>query len=326
MSSSRQVRGWITVAGLACLAFAACSRSSSSASPPASGAAGVNAAAQVQAPQPPPAATTGGFDGARAYRDVQQLVAIGPHSPGSEGIRRAQGYIIEQLKQAGCPVQEQDFHASTSVGTVAMKNILAKIPGTGANTILITTHYDSKQMEGFVGADDGASSTAVVLELARLLCPRRGSANLWLVFFDGEEAFGQWSRTDGTYGSRQLAASLALGGELRNVRAMILADMVGAFDLRIKREANSTTWLTNLIWETAARLGYAKTFLNDSLYIEDDHTPFLARGVPAVDIIGFEVPYWHTVDDTLDKIDPRSLSIVGHVLIEALPEIEKRVR
>jgi len=275
----------------------------------------------------PAAETTGGFDGARAYKHVEQLVAIGPHPAGSDGIRRAQAYIIGQLKSFGCPVEEQDFHASTPIGDVAMKNILVKIPSANPNLILYASHYDTKRIDQFVGADDGGSSTGVLLELGRILCARKNSQTIWLAFLDGEEAFNfQWADPDNTYGSRELAASLALSGTLRHVKAMILADMVGPANPVYKRETNSTPWLTEILWSTAARLGYGNVFINESITLADDHLAFLNRGVPAADIIDFEVPYWHTTRDTLDKIDPRTLAITGHVLIASLPELEKKIR
>jgi hypothetical protein len=306
----------------ACLA--ACGHSS----PAESGAPGTSAPQAATFPPAPAAETTGGFDGTRAYKHVEQLVAIGPHPAGSEGIRRAQQYITGQLKSFGCPVEEQDFHAtSTPVGDVAMKNIVVKIPSANANIIIFSSHYDTKRLANFVGADDAGSSTGVLLELARLLCARKNAQTIWLAFFDGEEDFNfNWTDTDNTFGSRELAASLALSGELRRVKAMILVDMVGPTNPVYKRENNSTPWLIDLLWSTAARLGYGKVFVNDRSDIEDDHLPFLKRDVPAADIIDLEVPYWHTAQDTLDKVDPRTLAITGHVLIESLPELEKRVK
>jgi glutaminyl-peptide cyclotransferase len=277
-------------------------------------------------PAPPPAATAG-FDGARAFQHVAQLVGIGPHSPGSEGIHKAQAYIINQLKSFGCPVEEQDFHASTPAGDVAMKNIVVKIPSANSSVVMYATHYDSKRIDNFVGADDGGSSTGVILELARLLCARKNTVTVWLVFFDGEEAFNfNWSDEDSTYGSRELAARLALSGDLPHIKAMILADMVGPVNPVFRRESMSTSWLTDIIWSTAKRLGYEKVFVNDKTSIEDDHLPFLHRDVPAADVIDLDVPYWHTTNDTLDKVDPRSLAITGHVLLETLPELEKKFR
>ncbi len=279
-------------------------------------------------PPAPAAETTGGFDGSRAYKHVEQLVAIGPHFAGSPAIQRAQEYIISQLKSFGCPVEEEAFHApSTPVGDVAMKNILVKIPSANPNIILFGSHYDTKKMDNFVGADDAGSSTGVLLELARLLCRRKNAATIWLAFFDGEEAFNlNWADPDNTYGSRELAASLALSGDLKRVKAMILVDMVGPTNPVYRRETNSTPWLTDILWGTAARLGYGKVFVNDPTPIEDDHLSFLKRDVPSADIIDLDVPYWHTPQDTLDKVDPRTLAITGHVLIESVPELEKKIK
>src|SRR5579862_6957416 len=177
----------------AVLGLAACGRSASS-----TGGASPQAA---NFPAAPAADTTGGFDGARAYKHVEQLVAIGPHSAGTDGIHRAQAYMIGQLKSFGCPVEEEDFHAtSTPVGDVAMKNILVKIPSSNPNIIMYSSHYDTKRLDNFVGANDGGSSTGVLLELARLVCARKNAETLWLVFFDGEEDFNfNWTDRDNTY-------------------------------------------------------------------------------------------------------------------------------
>jgi Zn-dependent M28 family amino/carboxypeptidase len=314
------------LAGLLCTGLTSCGNSSApNASAPAAPA--PQAATFPPAPSPD---TTGGFDGARAYKHVEQLVAIGPHSAGSEGIKRAQEYIVGQLKSFGCPVDEEDFQAhSTPVGDVAMKNIVVKLPGASPDIILYGSHYDTKKMANFVGADDGGSSTGVLLEFARLLCARKNADNIWLAFFDGEEDFNTNWANDNTYGSRELAAKMAIAGDLKHVKAMILVDMVGPTDPVYRRESNSTPWLTELLWSTAARLGYGKIFSNDINAIQDDHISFLQRKVPSADIIDFEptvLEYWHTPQDTLDKVDPRTLAVTGHVLIESLPELEKRPR
>jgi hypothetical protein len=271
-----------------------------------------------------PADKTGGFDGARAFAHVEALVRIGPRQSGSDGIRRAQDYIRTQLKQFGCAVEEDDFQANTPVGRVPMKNIVAQVPGRKVEVVLLLTHYDTLRMENFVGANDGGSSTALMLELARLLCAKKGELTIWIAFLDGEEAFVEWSDTDSTYGSRQMAAKLALSGETKRVRAVLLADMIGDRSLNIKRETASTPWLTDLVWKTAARLGYAENFVSDEHTVEDDHLPFLRRGVPAVDLIDFDYPPWHTPADTLDKVSARSLGIVGHVVLEVIAALEKK--
>jgi len=291
----------------------------------ASAASPAPAAKVEQAPAPN---ATGGFDGRRAYRHVEKLVGIGMRRPGSEGIRKAQQYIMGELKSYGCAVEQDDFQSSTPQGRVAMKNIVAKAGPDKGDVILLLTHYDTFPLQGFVGANDGGSSTAVLLELARLLCARRPKVAVWIAFLDGEEAFVEWSDTDGVYGSRQMAATLANSGELKRVKAVILADMVGYRNLHFLRETNSTPWLRDLVWSVAHRLGYEKEFADGLTAIEDDHLPFVRRGVPAVDIIqccSEEYPYWHTIEDTLDKVSPRSLAITGHVILESVAELEKKL-
>jgi glutaminyl-peptide cyclotransferase len=276
----------------------------------------------------PPASQTGGFDGAKAYEHVAKIVSYGPRPSASEGIRHVQDYIREQLKSYGCAVDEDDFHASTPVGDVAMKNIVAKTLGTGQGIILLLTHYDSlSSVKDFVGAEDSASSDGVMLELARLLCGKKEPNSVWIAFLDGEEAFVNWDQDeDHTYGSRELAARLAVSGDLKRVKATILADMIGQYGLAIPREGNSTKWLTELVWKTAGRLGYGDVFVSRSETISDDHQPFLSRDVPSVDIIdwdGFQNPkYWHTAQDTLDKVSPRSVAIVGHVILETVHQLQ----
>ena len=277
----------------------------------------------------------GNFDGARAYEHVRHLVDLGSRPPASDGIHRAQAYIIAQLKRYGCQVEEHDFHGSTPLGDLAMKNIVVKIPGTSQGIVLYATHYDTVRIPNFVGADDGGSGVGTMLELARLFCARKNSLNVWIVFFDGEEAQGRWTDsasvnwtdTNSTFGSREMAASMALSGDLKRVKAMILADMIGPANLKIKRDTNSTPWLTDLIWATAAQLGYENVFVSEKFPITgDDHLSFIRRGVAGCDLIDFSIPYWHTPQDTLDKIDAQSLAVVGHVLAETLPRLEKKFR
>jgi glutaminyl-peptide cyclotransferase len=300
-------------------------------------AAGCASGTEKAAPAPPvqaaaaasdalPAGSTGGFDGARAFAHVEKLVAIGQRQSGSQGIRLAQDYIRTQLKSFGCRVEEDHFESSTPVGRIPMINIVAKIPGSSANVVLLLTHYDTKRQPNFVGANDGGSSTGLMLEMARQLCGKKGAVSVWIAFLDGEEALVEWSDLDSTYGSRQLAAQLALGDELKRVKAVVLADMIGDRDLKVKRESNSTGWLTDLVWRTAKRLDYEKHFLAETQPISDDHLPFLKRGVPAVDLIDMEYPPWHTPADTLDKVSARSIGVVGHVILESVKEIEKKVR
>lgn len=288
---------------------------------------------------PPPAETlrqtapasekTGGFDGQRAFQHVADLVAIGPRTAGTDGNHRAQDYITGRLKGFGCPVDPEAFHTPTPIGDTEMKNIVVKIPGSSPDIVLFLTHYDTKRLPNFVGADDGGSSTGVALELARLLCPRKNAVTMWIAFLDGEEAFNfEWHDPDNTYGSRELAARMALSGDLARTKAVILADMVGGKNLRLQRETSSTGWLTDMVWSAAARLGYGDTFVSSQMAVTDDHDPFLARHVPAVDIIDLDTPqrldYWHKPQDTLDKLSPTSLAIVGHVLMAVVPQLEQK--
>jgi len=273
----------------------------------------------------PPAEQTGGFDGKRAFADVVKQVGFGPRPSGSASIGQLQEYIQSELASYGCKVETDSFTADTPVGRLAMKNIVAKIPGDKPGIIMLATHYDTKRLENFVGADDGASSTAVMLELARLLCGRRGPYQVWITFFDGEEAVKFiWQDPDNRYGSRQMAARLAMSGDLPKIKAVLLADMVGSRNLRFRREADSTKALTDLIWSTAARLGYSNIFVNESSSTVDDHIIFLKRGVPAVDVINFEIPYWHTVEDTLDKVSAKSLAITGDVFLESVKQLQSK--
>jgi glutaminyl-peptide cyclotransferase len=274
-----------------------------------------------------PAEKTGGFDGKLAYGHVAKQVGFGPRPSGSQAILQLQDYITSQLSSSGCTVDADAFSSDTPAGRMSFKNILVKIPGEQPGIILLGTHYDTKKLDNFVGADDGGSSTGVMLEVARNLCAKHGRYTVWIAFFDGEEAIRkEWQDPDNRYGSRQMAAKMAASGDLKRVRAMILADIVGGKSLRIKREENSTKRLTDLVWETARGLGYGDIFIDQATPVDDDHLSFVARGVPSVDIIDLEnsAGYWHTPQDTLDKISAKSLGIVGHVILDSVKELQAR--
>jgi glutaminyl-peptide cyclotransferase len=279
----------------------------------------------------PPASQTGGFDGAKAYEQVAKLVSYGPHSSGSDAITKVQDYLHAELASYGCAVQEQAFKAPSPMGDLPMKNVVAKIPGSGPGIILLMTHFDTKRVDNFVGAEDAGSSTGVMLEIARDLCGKPKQPNsVWIAFVDGEEtqATFDWLTSDSVYGSRELAARMALSGDLKSVRAVILADMVGQYNLHIQRDYDAPKWLNDVIWNTAARLGYRSVFVAQTTRTEDDNLPFLDRKVPTIDLIDLtdylSLGYWHTTQDTLDKISPRNLAIVGHVILESVNELQKR--
>ena len=274
-------------------------------------------------------AQTPGFDGARAHEHVRQLVAIGPRVAGTQGAKQARDYISSQIRLLGLTVEEQPFEGATPTGPVKMVNLRVMIPGgegSGQGRVIIAGHYDTKLFREFtfVGASDGGSSTAFLIEIARALKSRKNALPIELLFLDGEEAVGEWRGTDHTYGSRYYVEAARKTGTLSRIRALILVDMIGDRDLRISRESNSTAWLTDIIWGAARRLN-RREFIDRELAIEDDHLPFLEAGVPSVDIIDLDYAAWHTAGDTLDKVSAASLQVVGDVLLAALPEIEKRL-
>jgi len=266
------------------------------------------------------------FDGKAAFRHLERLVAIGPRPAGSAEGARARAYIEAELRAAGVDTRVLPFEAVTPHGRLPMANVIGVLPGKRPDVILIGGHYDTKWFPDirFVGANDGGSSTALLLQLARELSKTPHELTYWITFFDGEEARLAWTSADSLYGSRHLAAELTRTQRLP--RAMILVDMIGDRDLNIRKEALSTTWLTEIVWETARRLGYGRHFLAEGMPVEDDHAPFLRAGVPAVLLIDFDYPPWHTAQDTLDKVSARSLAIVGEVVREALPAVEQALK
>ena len=291
----------------------------------------VTVAPPQAADEAPPPEKTGGFDGKRAYAQVAKQVSFGPRPSGSPAIAKTQDYILAELKSYGCTADVDTSSADTPAGRLPMKNILVKIPGEKPGVILLGTHYDTKRLENFVGADDGGSSTGVMLELARLLCSQHGRYAVWIAFFDGEEAVRpEWKDPDNCYGSREMAARFAINGDLTRIKAFLLADIVGTRTPHFKRETYSTKALVDLVWGVAKRLGYGSIFVDESSAVEDDHQSFLKRRVPSVDVIdldngpGGDVFYWHTPEDTLDKISPKTLAIVGHVFLESVKELQAK--
>jgi Zn-dependent M28 family amino/carboxypeptidase len=289
---------------------------------------------------PPPAAieTRPAFDGERAFAHVRKMVEIGPRPAGSAELARTREYLIGELQSAGLKVTTDEFTAQTPAGARQMVNVTAELAGESTDMILIASHYDTKPFKEFrfVGANDGGSSTGALVEIARVLAAggqQKPRFTYRFVFFDGEEAFCLgWSQCtnagapDNTYGSRRYVAGLAERGETKRVRAMILLDMIGYTDLVIPRETLSTPWLVDIIWQTARELGHGAHFTDTEQTVEDDHVPFLRAEIPVVDLIQLsDYPYWHQAGDTLDKISPRSLQIVGETVIASLPRIEQRL-
>jgi len=271
------------------------------------------------------------FNADRAYADLRMMVGFGPRPAGSEALSRTRAYIVSELQKAGLKAELDEFEPVTPRGRKKMVNIRASRPGSGRAVIALVGHYDTKLFDNmrFVGANDGGSSAAWVLEMARATAGLRLQSTLEFVFFDGEEAVVEWTDDDSVYGSRYDVERRSRAGTLQQLKAVILVDMIGDKDLRIEKESQSTQWLTDTIWNAARSLGYTQEFPNSVQTIADDHIPYLKARVQAVDLIDFNYgpghAYWHQASDTLDKTSPRSLKVVGDAVYASLTEIDRRV-
>jgi len=283
---------------------------------------------------PPDSSPVPTADGDRAMRYVKEIVKFGPRPLGSVGHKQVEDYLASKLK--GDQVEDDIFSADTPEGKLPAHNVIAKYPGTKDGIIVVASHYDTNyplRKTAYVGANDGASSSALLLELANHLRGKpRDGYSVWLVWDDAEEAI----KTDGSgglpnempfsqdslYGITHLAEKWQADGTLKKVKAFILADMIGDSDLNIDRDLNSTPWLEDVVLESSRRLGYQSHFFAREQEVTDDHLPFVKRGVPSADLIdftyGYNLAYWHTTEDTVDKLDPRSLQIVGSVVLETI--------
>ena len=267
------------------------------------------------------------FSGSSALSFTAKAVAFGPRPAGSAANQRLREFIHAQLRLRGCQILDDAFVASTPIGRVPMNNIIARFPGSSGRAVAITGHFDTKSIPGvrFLGANDGGASTGLLLELARVISTIAHNDDIYLVWFDGEEAFGDWSPVNGVYGSRHLADRWAADGTSSRLKALINVDMIGDRDLGILSEMNSSGRLRERVWSIARDFGYGRYFLSTGGAIEDDHGPFLRKGVNALDLIDFDYgpgnSWWHTADDTLDKLSAHSLEVVGRVLIETLKRL-----
>jgi len=280
----------------------------------------------------PAAAGPSRFDGLRAYADLERIVAMGPRPSGSAALAELRKFIKGELEAAGLGVWEHAFEAETPVGARAMVNVVGVVNGTEPGVIVLGNHYETKYFPDFrfVGANDGGSTTAWMLEMARAIGPKREGRSLWLCFFDGEEAFQQWSSTDSLYGSRAFVRHLEQTNRLEDVKAMINVDMIGDRYLGIKRDADAPEWLNQVIWRNAQRLGYGDYFLRTSHSVEDDHVACREAGIPATDIIDFcygptradHEQNWHTPNDTIERVCAESLQAVGDVIYHSLSDCD----
>lgn len=276
------------------------------------------------------------FNGERALSHVRKQVEFGPRPPGSPELAKTREYIIGELKAVGAQVSTDEFIAVTPIGEKKMVNVTAEIPGESKDVVIIGSHYDTKYFKDmhFVGANDPAASVGTLLELGRVLAATKPKLTYWLVFFDGEEAFcenwddcGKPDAPDNTYGSRHYVAQLKTKKTAERVRALILLDLMGYTKLELGRDTLSTKWLQDIIWQTARELGHRSYFVDRPEGVGgDDHEPFLQAGIPSVDLIQLNsYPYWHTPEDTLDKVSAKSMKIVGDVVATSLPRIEQRL-
>ncbi len=274
------------------------------------------------------------FDGARAFEHVRRQVEFGPRPSGSMELQRTRDYLKAELRAAGLEVEEQAFTEMTPRGPIRFVNLLAHSPRPflaailhpSSPTVIVASHYDTKWMPGirFVGANDGASSTAVLLEMARVAARWKlepWGCRLEFVFFDGEEATENYSPTDGLHGSRHYVAEARQHGQISQIRRMILLDMIGDRDLSVLLP-QADPELMRRVFDAAAALGFRDSFRYASYGMVDDHSPFALEGVPAVDLIDFEYGpqnrWWHTAEDTPDKLSPASLEIVGKTVLRML--------
>lgn len=274
------------------------------------------------------------FSGQRAYEHVAKLVGYGPRPSGSEALGRAASYITTQLQDYGLTADEQVFVGQTPYGTKQFRNVIGKtrIQQGGPNrVIIIASHYDTKLFTNvtFVGANDGGSSTGTLLEIARVAADQ---PNLWFVFFDGEEAMVQYSDTDGLWGSKFFVDNLKNKDQAKDIKAMILLDMVGDKNLKVTVAGT----IGQEVFDAARAAGFRDYFTYGANTILDDHVPFERAGIPAVDLIDAELiksdyrnppgprEYWHTDRDTLDKIGPHSLEVVGQTTLRLIELLENQ--
>ena len=272
----------------------------------------------------PNASAQANFNGARALGYAREFVSIGPRWIGSPGHAKAEAYIRKQFEHD--KLEEDTFTASTPEGPMQMRNFIVRFPGKKDGVIVVATHYETNyplRDINFVGANDGGSTTGLLIELANHLRGRTlDGYSVWLVFFDGEEAVQQWSHSDSLYGSRHLAAKWQNDGTLKRIKAFLLADMLGDKNLDVERDLNSTLWVEDVVKKAATKLGYGSYFFAKTDTVEDDHLPFVQRGVASADVIdldyGPQNSYHHTAQDTMDKLSAKSLTITGNVFLETI--------
>ncbi len=267
------------------------------------------------------------FSGGNAFAHVQKLVELGPRPAASEALEQSRGYIKVELEKSGWHVTRQTFTDKTLRGAITFVNLVATFGENPAPSFLLCSHYDTKAFDTvrFVGANDGGSSTGLLIEMARVLASEpKLAAKIELVFFDGEEAFENFTETDGLYGSRHFAEELRRSTGAKKFRGGILFDMIGDKSLVVTLPPDSPPKLSRNILAAADALKLRDHFTYFSNGVTDDHTPLNAVGIPVIDLIDFDFPPWHTAEDTLDKVSAESLEIVGRVALYDLAQFEMK--
>lgn len=271
------------------------------------------------------------FDGARALAYTRQYVdTTGPRWIGSPGHARAEAFIKNEFRHDD--LEEDTFTTNTPAGPMTMHNFIVKFPGKKDGVIVLATHYETNyplRNIHYVGANDGGSTTGLLIEMANYLRAKPNNGySVWLVFTDGEEAIKNWTDQDSVYGAKHLAAKWAADGTLKRIKAFLLCDMLGDKNLDIQRDMNSTPWLEDLVYKAASKYGWQSFFFQTKTYDEDDHIPFAHRGVPCADLIdldyGYDNSFWHTAQDTMDKLSAQSLTVVGDTLLETIHLLNQR--
>ncbi len=272
--------------------------------------------------------TASPFRGVEAYSETKQAVGFGERPSGSKENLQLREWILSELKPLGGEVSLDPFTGETPDGPVPMANIILKFAGASGKGIAVTGHFDTKKIPKvrFLGANDGGSSTGFLIEFARVASKMKHNDDWLIVFFDGEEAVREWTGTDSCYGSRHLAAKWLADGTLNHLKALINVDMIGDKDLDVMNDGNSSPALREEVNRIAAKMGYAKYFRQNLDGAEDDHKPFADVGVNVIDLLDLDYgpkhTYWHTAQDTMDKVSAHSLQIVGDVVVELVNELD----
>lgn len=278
------------------------------------------------------------FDAKQAYAYTAQIAGFGERWPGSPGHKKTEDLIRSVLQKDGGQIETDDFTASTPRGREPVHNIIGKF-NVGSDPqqhiFVLAGHYDTLFKPGFIGANDGASSTAILLAFADALAKSKTKMQIWLVWTDLEEAINSFQGDDGLYGSRHLAQKLADKGLVPRIRGMFLLDMIGDKDLNVARETNSSRWLQDFISQAASQLGYSRYFFQYETGIIDDHASFLNVGIASVDVVDAEYgrmgpgldgmgEFHHSNSDTMDKVSQQSLEIVGRTILLTVELIDAR--